>query len=140
MTKSVGFALITAVLWGFTSVLAKIGLKGNLDPLAATVVRSLGIAVCMSTTLVVAGKGQSLIQADPKSILCIAAVGLIAGGLAQWTYYVALKNGEASQIVPVAATYPLVALVFSLIFLGESLSLSKGIGTVLIVIGIISIQ
>ena len=64
----------------------------------------------------------------------------MAGGLAHWTYYVALKSGEASQVVPVAATYPLVAFVFSLILVGESLSSAKGIGALLIVIGIVLIQ
>jgi len=42
-------------------------------------------------------------------------------------------------VVPVAATYPLVAFAFSLIFVGESLSLAKGIGALLIVIGIVLI-
>ena len=68
------------------------------------------------------------------------AAGLVAGGLAHWTYYVALKSGEASQVVPVAAAYPLVTFVCSLIFLGESLSLAKGIGTLLVVLGIVLIQ
>ena len=74
MTKSLGFALITAVLWGIAPVLAKIGLKGALSPLAALVVRTFAILVCSSAALVLAGKGQDLIQADLKSILSIAAI------------------------------------------------------------------
>jgi uncharacterized membrane protein len=45
--------------------------------------------------------------------------------------------GEASVAVGIASTYPLVAFFLSLIFLGESLTLYKVFGILLIVSGII---
>ena len=51
-------------------------------------------------------------------------------------YFKALKYSESSRVVPIAGTYPLIALITSIIFLKEELTLAKAIGTLLVVVGI----
>jgi bacterial/archaeal transporter family protein len=56
--------------------------------------------------------------------------------LGQLAYYYALKYGELSKVTPVVAAFPLVAFLLGLMVLGEKMTIGKGIGAVLIAIGI----
>jgi len=53
-----------------------------------------------------------------------------------WLYFSAMKYWEASRVVPIVGAYPLIAFLFSLFLLGEQLTLQKGIGVVLVVVGV----
>jgi len=56
------------------------------------------------------------------------------------TYYSALKLDLSSRVVPLAATYPLVTSLWAYLFLGESLTPQRIIGTILIVVGILLVK
>jgi len=60
----------------------------------------------------------------------------MAGILAMWTYYTALKAGATSKIVPISACYPLVTALLSVLILREGITFPRVIGTALIVSGI----
>jgi transporter family protein len=62
--------------------------------------------------------------------------GIMAGLLGMWTYYTVLKMGVTSKVVPIAACYPLVTAVLSVLILREGVTLTRVIGTALIVMGI----
>ncbi len=51
-------------------------------------------------------------------------------------YLKAMSGGEASKIVPLCSTYPFVTFILVCLFLGESFTVSKFIGTMLISGGI----
>ncbi len=51
-------------------------------------------------------------------------------------YLKAMSASEASRIVPLSSAYPFVTLILAVIFLGESFTLNKFIGTLLITAGI----
>ncbi len=130
------FLLIaTALLWGSTPILEKIGLA-RVDPLIGVTIRSAVVtaALCLLTLLM--GKGRELIELDGKSIFLFGASGLIAGLLGMWTYYGALKMEATSKIVPIAACYPLVTALLSILVLKEGVTFERAIGTALIVSGI----
>lgn len=76
------------------------------------------------------------LKADLKTMLFLIAGGIMASVLGQILFYSALKQGEASKLVPVAGMYPLVSFILGLIFLGETFTLSKGFGMVLVVLGV----
>jgi transporter family protein len=57
--------------------------------------------------------------------------------LAQSFYFKALKSGNINQIIPIVGAYPLVSALVAMIFLGESLTLAKLSGVVMVVLGII---
>jgi len=82
------------------------------------------------------GKGRTLVSLDGKSILLFGASGMMAGLLGMWTYYMALKMEATSKIVPIAACYPLITALLSVLILNEGVSVSRVIGTALIVSGI----
>ncbi len=127
--------LITAFLWGTTPVLEKIGL-GSADPLTGVTIRSIAVTVALVIYLVLAGKAKQVFQADFKTWVIFSVTGLMAGLLGMLTYFIALKRGATSQIVPIAAAYPLVTVILSVLILGEHVTFLRLIGTILIVVGI----
>ncbi len=140
MNRGFFFALLTALVWGFAPALEKMGLAGRVDPYLGVVIRSLSVAAFALVGLILIGRVGSLVEVDLKSALFIAGGGVVAGLIGQFVFYSALKTGEASVVVPVAATYPLVALVVSVFFLGEAFTWSKLAGIALVVGGVIMLR
>lgn len=126
---------ITALLWGATPILEKMGLA-KVDPLVGVTIRSAVVTAGLLILTFLLGKGKALMEVDGKGFLIFGASGLMAGLLGMWTYYMALKMGPTSKIVPIAACYPLVTALLSVLILNEGLSVSRVIGTALIVSGI----
>ena len=127
--------LLTALLWGSSPILEKIGL-GRVDPLTAVTIRSLAITIILLGFLALTGKIKDLFNIDPKSLIIFSISGFLAGFLGMWTYFGALKLGATSKIVPIAATYPLVTAILSIIILKEGVTLFRIIGTVFIILGV----
>jgi transporter family protein len=130
------FLLIaTTLLWGSTPILEKIGLA-KVDSLIGVTVRSAIVTAGLFLITFLMGKGRELIELDGKSVLLFGASGVIAGLLGMWTYYGALKVEATSKIVPIAACYPLVTALLSILVLKEGVTFQRVIGTMLIVSGI----
>jgi transporter family protein len=136
MTKDIIFFLaLTAFLWGATPVLEKIGL-GSADPITGVTIRSIAVTLALIAYTALTGKIKTVFQADLKTIAIFSMTGIMAGLIGMVTYFLALRKGATSQIVPIAATYPLVTAVLSFFILGENVTLLRVIGTVLIVVGV----
>jgi transporter family protein len=68
------------------------------------------------------------------SVFILSSVVVTMGGV--FFYLKAMSGGEASKIVPLSSTYPFVTFVMVYLFLGESFTAAKLIGTLLISGGI----
>lgn len=60
-------------------------------------------------------------------------IGGILGGFGQLAFFNALKIGDTNVVVPIRNLAVLVTVVLAVIFLGESLTVTKGIGVVMAV-------
>jgi len=127
--------ILTAVLWGTTPVLEKIGL-GKVDPITGVTIRSIAVTLALLAYVTLTGKLKQVFMADIKAIAIFSVTGLMAGLFGMITYFIALKKGATSQIVPIAATYPLVTAVLSVLILGEHVTLMRLLGTIFIIIRI----
>ena len=127
--------IATTLLWGSTPILEKIGLA-KVDPLIGVTIRSAIVTAALFLLTFLLGKGRALVELDGKSVFLFGASGVIAGLLGMWTYYGALKMEATSKIVPIAACYPLVTALLSVLVLKEGVTLYRVIGTALIVSGI----
>ena len=127
--------IATTFLWGATPILEKVGLA-KVDPLIGVTIRSALVTAGLFLLTFLLGKGRALIELDGKSIFLFGASGMMAGLLGMWTYYTALKMEATSKIVPIAACYPLVTALLSILILKEGVTLHRVIGTTLIVSGI----
>jgi uncharacterized membrane protein len=57
-----------------------------------------------------------------------------------WTYYYLLKTGMTSKIVPIAASYPFITAILSILILSEQVTFQRIIGIGFTIAGIILIQ
>jgi len=133
--QSFAFAILTAFMWGLAPLLEKLGLA-KINPLAGATLRSIGNATFLATVLFTSGNVKELFQVDVKTGILIVLGGLMGGGIGGWTYYKALKYGEVSRVVPIVGSYPLFAFLLSLLLLGEKLTMGKGLGVILVILGI----
>ena len=127
--------VVTALLWGATPILEKIGLI-KVDPVVGITIRSAVATVGLLILTLLLGRGRALIEVDGKGFLLFGASGVLAGALGMWAYYAALKMEATSKIVPISASYPLVTALLTVLILREGVTLPRVIGTALIVIGI----
>ena len=108
----------------------------KVDPLIGVTIRSAIVTAGLFLLTFLLGKGKALMELDGKSIFLFGASGMIAGLLGMWTYYGALKIEATSRIVPIAACYPLVTALLSVLILKEEITLHRIIGTAFIVSGV----
>jgi transporter family protein len=127
--------IVTALLWGTTPIIEKIGLA-KVDPLIGVTIRSAIVTVGLFILTFLLGKGKALMEVDGKGFLIFGTSGVMAGLLGMWTYYTVLKIEPTSKIVPIAACYPLVTSLLSVLILNEGVTIQRVIGTALIVGGI----
>ncbi|MBU1912466.1 MAG: EamA family transporter [Candidatus Omnitrophica bacterium] len=134
--KGFYFAILAAIVWGIAPVVEKIGLK-NIEPLSGVLVRSSGVIIgAVIMAIFNTGILKTALKADPKAIVFLFMGGILASILGQIFFYNALKHGEVSKMVPVAATYPLVSFLLGMLFFGESFTIAKGLGIGFIILGV----
>ena len=128
------YAILTMFFWGISPALEKIGVS-KLSPLTAVSIRSFFVAIILSVFFFSSGGLQEATK-DPRSLAFILLGGLFAGLLGQLTYFSALKYGEASRVVPIVASYPVLTFIIGITLLGESLTMAKVAGVVLVSAGV----
>ena len=140
MLKSpTGLALLCALFWGLAPLFEKVGLR-RLPPLPGVFVRS--VVVTLLLGLVLGGafffhrESVAAVRLNARYLVWIALGGVSGGVLAQYLYYLALKSGEASRVMPIASAFPLVTVICSILFLGEALTGTKVLGAGLVVAGV----
>lgn len=129
------YALLVMLFWGSAPVFAKLGLS-KLPPLTALVFRNTFIAIIFLSAMLINGNIKTLVTSDVKSVLLILVEASLAGLIGQYFYYKAVKVWEASRVVPIAGAFPLVAFVMSVLILSEKITLTKVLGTLLVVAGV----
>jgi transporter family protein len=127
------YALLSALFAALTAILAKVGIKG-IDSNLATAVRTVVIVVLAWGIVYFRGGLASLHNLTPTNLLFLGLSG-VATGLSWIFYFKALQLGKVSQVAPVDKLSVALAIVLSVVFLGEKLTLQSGIGAGLIIIG-----
>jgi transporter family protein len=130
---------VTMFLWGSTPLLEKMGLK-EVEPLTGILIRSGAITIVLLVIYLFNGRIHELTKISLKNYSLFAASGIMAGLIAMWTYYYLLKTGMTSKIVPIAAAYPFITVILSIVILGEQVTFQRIIGIVFTIGGIILIQ
>jgi transporter family protein len=130
---------VTMFLWGSTPLLEKMGLK-EVEPLTGILIRSGTITIVLLVVYLFNGRIHELTKISLKNYSLFAASGIMAGLIAMWTYYYLLKTGMTSKIVPIAAAYPFITAILSIVILGEQVTFQRIIGIVFTIGGIILIQ
>jgi bacterial/archaeal transporter family protein len=127
------YALLSAFFAALTAIFAKMGIR-NMDSDLATAIRTLVIGVLAWMIALYKGSTSSIPSLDRQNWTFLVLSGL-ATGLSWIFYFRALQLGKVSQVAPVDKSSVAMAIILSIIFLGESLSWKTAIGAMLIIFG-----
>ena len=131
------WALLAALCWGMAPLFEKAGLQGTRDPAVGVLIRSLGVLTGMLCLLpFISRVGSRLADMPLRSWFYLAMGGILASIVGQIFFYRALKFGEVSRVVPIGASYPVIACLLGLLIWKEPLTLGKTCGVVLVMVGI----
>jgi bacterial/archaeal transporter family protein len=127
------YALLSALFAALTTIFAKIGVE-SVNSNLATAIRTIIILVVAWGIVLVKGEAKDLADISSKTLLFLVLSGL-ATGLSWIFYFRALQLGKASLVAPIDKSSVVLVLLFSAIFLGESLTRQSILGVILIATG-----
>lgn len=127
------YALFSAFFAALTAIFAKVGIKG-VDTDLATAIRTVVILV-IAWIIAFARGGVATIQTLSRQNILFLCLSGIATGLSWIFYFKALQLGKVSQVAPVDKLSVALAIVLSILFLGEALTWKTGVGALLIISG-----
>lgn len=135
------WAGLTALTWGLVPMIEKCGLA-KLPPQVGLFYRSWGVIVGMVILFLMNSKAirASWQEGTPPGLALLVFGGFLASIVGQIFFYNALKTGELSRVVPVAAAYPLISFLLGVLFFGEQLSWAKAGGLALVIGGVILLK
>jgi transporter family protein len=142
MTKEAFFwAILSALVWGIVPILEKLGLY-RVQPDTGLFLRCFGVILGALILLIFKFSALKieLSSVSAKTVFFLVCAGFLASFVGQLFFYRALKLGEASRVVPIAAMYPLVAFFLAIIFLNEKITLVKISGLCFVLLGIILLR
>lgn len=129
------YAFLSALFAALTSVLAKVGVDGVNSNLA-TAIRTTVILVLAWGIVWMTGTNKQLALVSPKSWTFLILSGLTTGG--SWLFfYKALQIGTVSRVVSVDKFSVVLAILLSVLFLHEVVSLKVLLGSGLITAGVL---
>lgn len=127
------FAVLSAVFASLSSLLAKAGMN-NVESNLGTAIRT-AVVLVMAWIVVFVTKKQGEIKKIEKKELAFILLSGLATGASWLCYFKALKDGQASVVVPIDKLSILVSILFSYIVFKEKLTKKSLLGLILIVAG-----
>jgi len=136
MNKEIVYALLAALSFGIAPVFEKLGLART-DPALALFIRASVTTMLVTSFLVTSGKAHLFRTTDVQSLVFVVLGGVFGVLFAQFFYFKALQYGEIGRVMPIVGGFPVIAYFFSIIVFGESITVPKLIGVVLVVAGVL---
>lgn len=132
------WSLVAVCSWGICPVLERLGIL-RANPTVIMFFNALIVAVVLGALCIHRFKNghASLLQIDASTALLILSIAIIGGLLGEYAYFQAIASAESTgSAVAITSTYPLVTILISILFLGEQITLSSGLGAVMIICGV----
>ncbi|MDH6253850.1 transporter family protein [Chryseobacterium sp. H1D6B] len=129
------YALLSALFAAFTAIFAKIGVS-NINSNLATGIRTIVILVLVWSIILIKGETKEIISLSKTNIIFLVLSGA-ATGLSWLFYFKALQIGKVAQVASVDKLSVAIAIILSVVFFKETLTLKTIIGAVLIISGTI---
>ncbi len=129
------YALLSALFAALTAVFAKIGVA-NINSNLATGIRTVVILIMVWSIVLVKNEARGFGSLTKQNIIFLILSGL-ATGLSWLFYFKALQIGKVSQVAPVDKLSVAIAIILSVLFLKETISVKEIVGAGLIITGAI---
>jgi transporter family protein len=127
------FALLSAFFAALTAIFAKMGVKG-IDSDLATGIRTIVILFITWGIVLYKGLGKEVSHLSRENWIFLLLSGC-ATGLSWIFYFRALQLGKVSQVAPVDKLSVAIAILLSVLFLGDVLTWKTALGAGLIISG-----
>ena len=127
------YAVGSALSAGLTSILAKCGIRKT-DSTVATAIRTIIVLVFAWVMVFVVGS-QGTIASIPARSLAFLGLSGLATGVSWLCYFYALQRGPIDKVVPIDKSSTVMTILLAALLLGESVTLTRGIGVALIAVG-----
>ena len=111
------WALFSAIFASASAVLGKVGLE-NVEADLGTLIRTAVISIFLPLLIIATGKWSNPFELSQQTWVFITLSG-IASGLSSFCFFRALKQGDASLVVPVDRLSLLLVALIGFAFLGE---------------------
>ena len=135
------WAILTALVLGMVPILEKSGIS-NISPASGLFIRCWGVII--GSLILILFRYRTLrlelSSVSFSTVFLLFLGGFLASIVGQLFFYRALKLGQASRVVPLAATYPLISFLLALLFLGEKITLHKILGVFFVILGVIFLK
>lgn len=132
-------AFIVACIWGLNPIFEKIAIEGT-TPLAMITIRFVFTSVCLLLITFFTGRTNEITSVDRYTLFWILLSGLAGGLIGLFIYFTALKQDDASRIVPIVATFPMFTAFFAWIFLRENITPLRILGIAFVITGLVLIN
>lgn len=139
------YALVAVLAWGLAPLFDKF-LARELSPWTIVLIRTFAAMIIITVYAIASGAIAELRALPEKSIspwliIGAAVISALLGGLiGQMAHYQALSMADASRVVPITSTYPLIAALAAIAVYREPLTWPKIGGALLIVIGVVLVS
>ena len=127
------YAVLSAIFAALTSILAKVGITG-VESNLGTAIRT-GVVLVMAWVIVLTKGKQKEVKKIGKKELGFIVLSGLATGVSWLCYYYAIQNGVVSVVVPIDKLSIIITVLFSRIFLKETISKKALAGLALMVVG-----
>lgn len=127
--KGIAYGLVGALIYALVVILNKY-IK-DLSGFQSTLIQLL-IAAIVLIPVVIANASTNLGLINGKTWIMILILGIIHTGFAYLLYFSSIKDVKSQSIAILSYLDPIVAIITSFLFLGESMTLIQGLGGILI--------
>jgi transporter family protein len=134
--ETIIFLILAIICWGGGAFFDKLSLK-YIDPSNAFLARTIAMLILFVPLLYFKFSQvyKTLMSSSKYSWLYIF-LSVLVSMAGVFFYLKAMSMSQASKIVPISSTYPLITLILAMLFLGEKITINIFIGTLLISTGI----
>lgn len=129
-------SIIGALCWGLAPIFVKIGLQ-NIHPAVGLAVRTIITAGLIFSWMYIDGSINQIKHISMSTLLILTVEAILATFIGDLVYFAAIKRGSVALVTTVMASSPLITIIFSVLFLGEVMTLKRFLGTCFVILGII---
>ena len=130
----IGMAIISAVCWGASTVMVRVGVDGVSVPVANAIRLSILIVVWLSVAVMQGGLEQ-VRSLETQSLLIVMASGILGAGLGTFAFLSSVHLAGATKTSILTATTPLFGVPLAFV-LGERTSMRTVLGTLCSIAGV----
>ncbi|HDN81398.1 MAG TPA: hypothetical protein ENG41_01580, partial [Methanomicrobia archaeon] len=131
--------ILSAVIWAFSSVFYKAGLK-EMKPTTVNTIRPIVALIFLFGVLIITGNFEEIFELTARDLLYIVLATLFGLVIGDLLYMFSLRAVGIARAYPISNTYPLFTIFLATLFIGEIISFKVIFGSILIIVAIFLIS